>query len=157
MEETAAGVRRSHYLRKSAHILFGLPALRSKFIPPPWQVYCAGFLALIAWQLRPHGPFIAAMSRPAELRDGVMWGVRYYFGTLFIVSLFFPFSPEILVATWLVLALADGLSAIVGGPLSPPVPRNLGKRLYGMIACFFGASARLIFTRPRFVIGIGLP
>lgn len=147
MSETVeTGVRYRHYLRKGVHVLLGLFALGLRFIEPPIQVWLLGASALIAWILRPHWKFVIQMARPVELRDGVMWGVRYYFGTLFIIALLFPRSPEILGAAWLVLALGDGLSATVGGPKSISVPWNRKKRLYGTLACFVGSVGGLLLA-----------
>jgi len=127
-------------------MLLGSIALLVKFVPVPWQVVGTGVLAVGAWALRSHWQILIPMARPTELRDGVMWGVRYYFGTIFIVALFFHNRPDILTATWLVLAVGDGLSAIVGGPASPPVPWNKRKKVYGSIACFLGSSLALLFA-----------
>jgi dolichol kinase len=132
-------VRYRHYLRKGTHIALGSIALTLKFLPAPYHIVFTGILALGAWILRPYYPLVIPMARPTELRDGVLWGVRYYFGTIFAVSLIFYEHPEITAATWLVLALGDGLSATIGGPASMPVPWNRKKRLAGTFACFVGA------------------
>jgi dolichol kinase len=126
-------------LRKGTHIGLGALALTLKFIPSPFHLVLTAALALASWLLRPYHPLLLPMARPVELRDGVLWGVRYYFGTIFIVSLLFYARPEVTATVWLVLALADGLSATVGGPKSMPVPWNKKKPLAGMIACFIGA------------------
>ena len=126
-------------MRKGTHIALGSLALLIKFMPDPYHIAFTGILAIFAWILRPYYPIVSSMARPIEMRDGVLWGVRYYFGTIFAVSLIFYNYPEITAATWLVLALGDGLSAIVGGPYSIPVPWNRNKRLAGTFACFIGA------------------
>ena len=140
------GVRYRHYLRKGVHVLLGVFALGLRFVEPPLHVWLLAVPAFIAWVMRPHWKYVIQMARPVELRDGVMWGVRYYFGTLFIVAIMFPYEPEILGAAWLVLALGDGLSATVGGPKSVSVPWNRKKRLYGTVACFFGSAAGLLLA-----------
>ncbi len=135
-----------HYLRKGTHIALGSLAFLIKFLPAPFHVVFTGILALAAWILRPYYPFVSSMARATELRDGVLWGVRYYFGTIFAVSLVFYKHPEITFATWLVLALSDGLSATVGGPSSMPVPWNRKKKLQGTFACFIGAFLALFIA-----------
>ncbi len=144
---TESGVRYRHYLRKGVHLLLGVFALGLKYVEPPIHVWLMILPALVAWILRPHWKFVIQMARPVELRDGVMWGVRYYFGTLLIIAILFPGSPEILGAAWLVIALGDGLSATVGGPESVPVPWNKKKRLYGTFACFAGAMSGLLIAQ----------
>ena len=149
-----SGFRYRHYLRKGTHIAFGAIALAFKFISPPWHIVLTGTLALISWLLRPHHPLLLPMARPVELRDGVLWGVRYYFGTMFLVSLVFYGRPEVTVGVWLVLALGDGFSATVGGPKSPPVPWNRKKKLFGTIACFFGAFLGLFIAYAWYGIAV---
>jgi len=144
-------VRYRHYLRKFVHMGLGALALSIRFIPREWTLAALGFAALTAWIIRPYWPVVMPMARATELRDGVMWGVRYYFGTLFLLAVFFGHRPEILTASWFVLALGDGLSATIGGPGSAPVPWNRTKRLYGTLACFAGSAAALILARLWFL------
>lgn len=143
MHPVDSGIRYRHYLRKGTHIALGSLALIIKFIPAPYYVVFTGVLAFGSWVLRPYHPLVSPMARATELRDGVLWGVRYYFVTIFAVSLIYYEHPEITAATWLVLALGDGLSATIGGPSSMPVPWNKKKRLAGTFACFVGAFIAL--------------
>lgn len=151
----ASSVTYNRVLRKAIHILAGAGALTLKFIPYPAMVGAA--VAAVALSFIPGKwiPFYQKFAKPEDVRAGGLIGVRYYFiAVALVIAIWGRANPEIPTAAWLILAVADGLSGIVGRKNALPIPYNRSKTSVGSIAFLASAFGCVMFTYAWFGVPI---
>lgn len=142
-------------LRKSVHMAAGAGALALKFAPYP--IALGALLIAVAMSFAPAKwiPFFRKFAKPEDVRAGGLIGVRYYFiAVALVVAIWGRTNPEVPTVAWLILAVADGLSGIVGRKDALPVPYNRGKTSIGSLAFFVSAFGCVIFTYFWFGVAI---
>ncbi len=141
------GYAYNRVLRKSIHILAGLPAFALKFMPYPLIVLFAAVLFVFSLFLRPSYKILSPLVKEEDRRRGYIAGARNYFLTVFILCLFFAiYQPYFAIAGWLALAWGDGFAGLVGRKESVKVPWSKVKTLPGFISCLLFVFAAVIIA-----------
>lgn len=152
--------------RKLVHIGVGGFALLLRFLSPVQAALLALSAFVFNWQVLPRigGK---SMWRPGELEQGRARGILLY--PLSVLGLVLVFHDRLWMAAsiWGLLALGDGMAAIIGQALrGPKLPWNPAKGWMGLIAFVsfgtLGAFTLAIWTQPdldparTFVIALAL-
>jgi len=135
-------------LRKTIHILAGLPSFAFKFLPYWAQVSLAFGLLLFSLLLSPRLKFISALAKPEDRERGYIAGVRHYFLTVFLLVLIFGYLKASFVglAGWLALAWGDGAAGLVGRRDSAKLPWSRRKTIVGFFSCIIFTFLAILIT-----------
>ena len=139
---TDAVTLRSELPRKLVHIGMGAFALLLRWLTP-WQAMLMAVAALIlnSWFL--HGITRGALLRPEERASGFSRGIVLYPAILLLAFIVFRSRLELVAAIWALLAVGDGMAALLGLALrGPRLPWNPKKTWSGLVAfVLFGTVA----------------
>ncbi len=138
--------------RKFVHIGVGCFALALRFLTPVQAALCAVAAFVFNWQVLPRIGG-RSMWRSGELVKGRARGILIY--PLSVLGLILVFHDRLWMAAaiWALLALGDGMAAIIGQALrGPSLPWNDSKGWLGFIAFVLfgtlGGFGLAVWTRP---------
>ena len=142
---TDAVTLRSELPRKLVHIGMGAFALLLRWLTP-WQAIFMAVAALILNSFFLHGITQGALLRPEERASRFSRGVVLYPAILLVTFIIFRSRLELAAGIWALLAVGDGMAALVGLALrGPRLPWNPKKTWSGLAAfvVFGGATCAL--------------
>ena len=142
---TDAVTLRAELPRKLVHIGMGAFALLLRWLTP-WQAIFMAVAALILNSFFLHGITQGALLRPEERASRFSRGVVLYPAILLVTFIIFRSRLELAAGIWALLAVGDGMAALVGlalrGPRLPWNPKKTWSGL-GAFVVFGGATCAL--------------
>ena len=160
-----AGPSHSETARKLLHMSMGAFALLLRWLPW-WQALILATGAL-AFNLLVLPRVAASLYRPGD-RERTIHGIVYYPLAVLLLLLVFPARPDIVAASWGILAVGDGGATLAGRALGGRRwPWNRDKTLSGTIAFVVGGAAAGAFLAwwcrpatippPSMIFSLGAP
>ena len=139
---TDAVTLRSELPRKLVHVGMGAFAFLLRWLTP-WQAMLMAVAALILNSFFLHGITRGALLRPEERASGFSRGVVLYPAILLLTFIVFQSRLELVAGIWALLAVGDGMAALLGLALrGPRLPWNPKKTWSGLVAfVLFGTVA----------------
>jgi dolichol kinase len=126
--------RRTELRRKAVHVGSVVFALALRWLTPIQAALAAGS-ALLFNLLLLHRVSGRSLLRPHEHARGFSWGIVLYPAAVLALIVVFARRLELAAAAWGLLAVGDGMAAVVGTLAGgPSVPWNPRKRWIGLVA-----------------------
>ena len=140
--------RRIELRRKAVHVGSAAFALTLRWIPP-LTAAIAAFIALLFNLLLLHRLSGRSLLREHERARGFSWGIALYPAAVLALILVFARRLELAAAVWGLLAVGDGMAAVVGiSAGGPRLPWNPKKRWLGLLAfALWGTAASAFLLR----------
>jgi len=139
---------RAELPRKAVHIGSVAFALALRWIGPAQAALAAG-VALLFNLLLLHRLTRRSLLRPHERSRAFSWGIALYPAVVLVLVLVFSRRLELAAAVWGLLAVGDGMAAVVGLVAGGPrLPWNPAKRWLGVVAfTLWGTAASAFLLR----------
>jgi uncharacterized protein (TIGR00297 family) len=164
---TRHGHRHSETLRQWVHIAFGAAALLLPFLPWYLSAILAAMAIVFNIRLLRH-LFGDRLHRGAELNTTLPAGLVLYPTSVLVLLLMFPSRPDIVAASWGILAAGDGAATLVGRRYGTRKWRwNRHKSVAGSAALFIAGGLagsflawwcrQAIIPPPYLLFAIGAP
>ncbi len=140
--------RRTELRRKAVHVGSVAFALALRWLTPTQAALTAG-TALLFNLLLLHRLSGRSLLRPHERARGFSWGIALYPAAVLALIVVFARRLELAAAVWGLLAVGDGMAAVVGTLAGgPSVPWNPRKRWIGLVAfALWGTAASAFLLR----------
>ncbi len=139
---------RTELLRKAVHVGTGGFALCLRWLGP-LEAALAAAAALVFNLLLLHRLTGRVLLRPGERPSGFSRGIALYPAAVLVLILVFSRRLELAAAVWGLLAVGDGMAAVVGLLAGGPrLPWNPAKRFSGLVAfTLYGTAASAFLLR----------